>query len=181
MEDIEAFFQVLRFLVFSIFKPMLIVFDVALIIAFFWALPHALKYRPHFVYNPRDPRHLKKKNAHGAQASPSTGITKGQIEERWKGVRAALAQGTREGMRSAILEADSIVDNILKDAGVGGQTMADRLEKLSAKKFTSQKGLWQAHRVRNEVAHAPDFELSLAMAQRAIGQYEAFLKELNLL
>ena len=63
--------------------------------------------------------------------------------------------------RLAIIEADKLVDTVLKRGGVGGTTMADRLRK--AERVVDRKtyqDMWDAHKVRNQLVHEVyhDFE-----------------------
>ncbi len=60
-------------------------------------------------------------------------------------------------LKHAVIEADKLVDKILKLKGYGGQTFADRLR--SAEEYVDQKtyqDLWDGHKVRNQIAHSED-------------------------
>jgi hypothetical protein len=57
-------------------------------------------------------------------------------------------------LRHAVIEADKLVDYVLKKKGYGGETFADRLR--NAEKDIDQKtyqNLWKAHKIRNQIAH----------------------------
>lgn len=60
-------------------------------------------------------------------------------------------------LRHAVIEADKLVDFVLKKKGYSGETFADRLR--NAEKYidhaTYQK-LWDAHKIRNAVAHSQE-------------------------
>jgi hypothetical protein len=61
-----------------------------------------------------------------------------------------------EGMepKMAIIEADKVVDVVLKKAGVPGETMAERLRKVQKHVQRSiYSGMWDAHKVRNQLVH----------------------------
>jgi len=57
-------------------------------------------------------------------------------------------------LRHAVIEADKLVDFILKKKGYNGETFADRLR--NAEKDINKnlyQNLWNAHKVRNQIAH----------------------------
>lgn len=103
------------------------------------------------------------------------------IKERWDKVSKRFALGTPEGLSLALIEADKIVDDVLKNLGLEGQHMADRLGQLSPDELKTFSRVWRAHRLRNEVVHSPDFYLTTADAERALDDFEAFLKEVQAL
>ncbi len=102
-------------------------------------------------------------------------------KERWEAIRKKVASGTLESMKLAIIDADKIVDDVLKRLGLQGTHMADRLEQIRPDELRSLEGLWRAHRLRNELVHTPGFELRPETAERAIQAYETFLKEVKVL
>jgi hypothetical protein len=56
--------------------------------------------------------------------------------------------------KMAIIEADKLVDVILKKAGIAGNTMAERLRKVQ--KLVQRpiySGMWEAHKLRNHIVH----------------------------
>ena len=57
-------------------------------------------------------------------------------------------------LRHAVMEADKLIDWILKKKGYSGVTFADRLR--SAKKDIPEhiyNNIWQGHKIRNQIAH----------------------------
>ena len=81
----------------------------------------------------------------------------------------------------AIIEADTLIDNILKRVGISGETMADRLNQLDPDEFSILGRLWRVHRVRNALVHSPGFVVSKRDAEEALKIYESFLRELEVL
>ncbi len=81
----------------------------------------------------------------------------------------------------AIIEADIILDDTLKRQGYAGPTLGDRLKSISPSSLTSIDDAWQAHKVRNQIAHAgSDFVLTQKIARETIVQYERVFKELGI-
>ena len=80
----------------------------------------------------------------------------------------------------AIIEADIILDNTLKRQGYAGPTLGDRLKSISPSALSSLDDAWQAHKVRNQIAHAgEDFVLTQKIARETIVQYERVFQELG--
>ncbi len=80
-----------------------------------------------------------------------------------------------------ILEADNMLGEILEDQGYLGETVADKLKAMSPSRITSYQELWEAHKVRNEIAHggAIDMELSKKTARDTITNFGKAFKELG--
>ncbi len=56
--------------------------------------------------------------------------------------------------KMAIIEADKVVDVILKKAGVAGNTMAERLRRVQKQvQRPIYSGMWEAHKLRNQIVH----------------------------
>lgn len=81
----------------------------------------------------------------------------------------------------AIIEADIILDELLKEAGYGGISLGERLRSISPTQLQSLDDAWQAHKVRNQIAHGgADFILTHRLAQDTIKQYRRVFYELGL-
>lgn len=78
------------------------------------------------------------------------------IEARWRGVQALAQSANQADLKQAVIQADVMIDSIMKQAGVGGKTFGERLKILKEKlpRHVYQK-LWAAHLKRNELVHEP--------------------------
>ena len=101
------------------------------------------------------------------------------FRDRWQVIMKKFSMGSSDSIRVAIIEADSLVDEALKQRNIQGDHFADRLEKLDAEEFRTLDRLWNAHRIRNDLAHTPGFVLTAHDAKSVLESYEAFLKELG--
>jgi hypothetical protein len=83
----------------------------------------------------------------------------------------------------AILEADNMLDEILEDQGYLGETVADKLKEMSPLRVASYDDLWDAHKVRNQIAHggAIDMELSKKTARDTVTKFGRGFKDLGYL
>ncbi len=82
----------------------------------------------------------------------------------------------------AIIEADIILDDVLKRQGYAGTSLGERLKSISPSVLASLDDAWQAHKVRNEIAHAgAEFVLTHKIARETIMQYNRVFKELGIM
>jgi hypothetical protein len=148
------------------FKSLFIIIDGLLIFGFIVALKNAMAYRPNFVT--RRPRRI-------------ITIRRAVVLEQWQSVRRKYDSGHPDSIRLAVIEADKVVDNILKQAGYPGEHMADRLARLPGDQLSSLSRLWRAHRFRNQLVHSPDYQPEPEQASQAMEGYESFLREIKIL
>lgn len=80
----------------------------------------------------------------------------------------------------AIIEADIILDDLLKERGYGGSSLGERLKSISSTQLGSLNDAWEAHKVRNRIAHdGADFVLTKRMAEETIGRYRRVFNDLG--
>lgn len=104
-----------------------------------------------------------------------------KTERNWQRIKERMEKGDEANIKLALLEADGILDEILKRMGLEGKDMSERLEKLNLQQMTSLNEIWDAHRLRNLVVHQPQVMLMPEQVQKAIGAYEKALKELEVI
>lgn len=103
-----------------------------------------------------------------------------EIHRAWRAVEEQLASSNASDWKLAVMSADSATGEALEDMKIEGATMADRLKALGeSHRLRSYEMLWDAHKVRNEIAHEPRRELSQEEARRIIQHYADALKELG--
>ncbi len=89
-----------------------------------------------------------------------------------------IASDNPNDWRIAIVEADIILEELLEQRGFAGNTTGDRLRNANPAMFKTLQDAWDAHRVRNKIAHeGAGFDLSQRVAQQAILQYERVFEE----
>jgi hypothetical protein len=99
---------------------------------------------------------------------------------RWESVKARVSENNPESWRVAIIEADIMLEEALMNAGYTGQSLGEKLKSVNTHTFTSVQDAWDAHKVRNEIAHVgSDFVLTQKAAQDTIVRFERALHELG--
>tara|TARA_R110000824_G_scaffold401771_1_gene615679 strand:- start:364622 stop:365098 length:477 start_codon:yes stop_codon:yes gene_type:complete len=98
--------------------------------------------------------------------------------KRWKHVMQLIESPHESDWRQAIIEADIILFDALEHDGYPGESLGDKLKAVDPKRFASLQDAWDAHKVRNDIAHQGSaFALGDKLAYRTIQQYETVLRE----
>jgi hypothetical protein len=104
-----------------------------------------------------------------------------KIMKQWMKIKESLNSGLESEFKLAIIEADSILDDVLKKLGYNGETLGERLKQVSQDILPSLENAQEAHKIRNNIVHDPDYRLNLTEAEKTISFYEKVLTELDFL
>ena len=104
----------------------------------------------------------------------------GAILSKWEEVMRHMGSDKEAEWKFAIIEADKLVDESLKLSGYLGDTIGERLMNITKEQLVSLDGLWEAHKIRNKLAHEINYFLRYAEARRAIQLYQITLQELGI-
>lgn len=111
----------------------------------------------------------------GMQAEQAT---KPNGNKKWERIQAHINSKNPSDWRLAILEADIILEEMLDKLGYPGTTIGDKLKAVNRGDFKSIDSAWEAHKVRNAIAHeGSDFQITERETRRVIGQFEEVFKE----
>lgn len=103
-----------------------------------------------------------------------------QASDRFTELQSHLESNNPNDWKLAIIEADILLDDLLKKRGYAGISLGDRLKGISPSVLHSLDDAWQAHKVRNQIAHAgADFVLTQKIARETIVQYKRVFTELG--
>lgn len=101
------------------------------------------------------------------------------VTNKWREIEELMRLGRPSNFSRAVLEADKLLDHILKGLRAPGLTMGDRL-KASKNRF-SPEGLdaaWRGHKIRNEIVHSSQYEITDFVAKEAIENFKTAIGEL---
>jgi len=107
------------------------------------------------------------------------GLDRGLIQGRWSEIEK-MASGSAVNLKIAVMEADALLDYALKSLAMPGNTLGERL-KFAAYKFPKIRNVWNAHRLRNQLAHEASFYLDPSLAKKALREFKDALQLLNVL
>lgn len=110
-------------------------------------------------------------------------------DEMYRGVRKSdrlsdvlthIESGNPNDWKLAIIEADIILDDVLKQKGFVGNSLGERLKSISTNQLNSLNDAWEAHKVRNRIAHeGADFVLTKRVAEETINRYRRVFSEFD--
>lgn len=105
-----------------------------------------------------------------------------EAHPRWEHIQALSESGNPNDWRTAIMEADILLDETLTLKGYSGAGVGEKLKSVGAKKFATLDDAWEAHKVRNQVAHeGSTFNIPESLAKRTISRYESVFREFNII
>lgn len=113
-----------------------------------------------------------------ASAKPVAARDVSRAQLRWNRIMEQVHSDSEQNWRLAILEADILLNELLDVLGYKGETMADKMKQVERADFRTIDMAWEAHKVRNEIAHQGTFRaLPKTEAERVIGLYYRVLRE----
>lgn len=97
---------------------------------------------------------------------------------RWNSIQKHSKEHSPHAWKIAIIEADIFLEEILTNAGYVGATIGDKLKTANSNSFTTVQDAWEAHKVRNMIAHeGGDFILTQKIAQDTLLRFERVFRE----
>ena len=100
-----------------------------------------------------------------------------KIRRAWQQIEQTSGQGIM-GSKLALIEADKLLDTVLRAMYMPGETLADRL-KSARYKYPNINKVWWAHKLRNQLVHDTTFEITSGQVRSALNDYKNALKTLN--
>lgn len=101
---------------------------------------------------------------------------------RWHYILTLIESPNESDWRVAIIEADTMLDEILDKKGMVGETLSEKLEQARSNGYAFIQGAWDAHIIRNQIAHqGSDFTLTQIEGRRVIRMYQSFFEELGVI
>ena len=104
-----------------------------------------------------------------------------QTKKSWKEIERHFFAGDENDLKVAVIEADKALDNALRNAGVIGANLGDRLKKVKSAQLPNIEDVWQAHKLRNQIAHEDAMSLKRDLAEKALTIYKTALENLGAL
>lgn len=123
-------------------------------------------------------REIKAAHHHKAHAPTPDPEPAKRKNEKWQHVLTLGFSTNASDWRFAIIEADTMLDEMLDVMQYHGETMADKLKQVERADWKTLDEAWEAHKIRNRIAHeGSDFKLDHDEARRVLGLYERVFKE----
>ncbi len=112
----------------------------------------------------------------GMNIPPELVSRKGKLRAKWEKTRAKLKSKNESDYKVAIIEADNIIDDLIKRMGYAGENFGERLGNITPGQIENIEDLKKAHEIRNRIIHDERFVLTKEEAKKTLGYFEEFLK-----
>ncbi len=97
---------------------------------------------------------------------------------RWMQIEQELKKDQPSSYHLAVLNADKLLDQALRERGVRGTTMGERMKTLKDT-WSNANNVWTAHKLRNQIAHETEVNVSYDDARRALAGFKQALKDVG--
>jgi len=101
-----------------------------------------------------------------------------KYRSRWMAIETKLKRDDDNSYTVCVLEADKLLDQALRERGLSGKTMGERMKQCQGK-WTNGNGVWAAHKLRNRIAHETDVRVDYNRTKQALVSYKQGLKDLG--
>jgi hypothetical protein len=126
---------------------------------------------------------LKKvKEAERALLYPTLTQIETDVNPKWQKILSHIESANQSDWKLAIIEADIMLGDVLDNLHLPGETIGDKMKAVEKSDFSTIDNAWEAHKVRNQIAHeGSDFALSAHEARRVIGLYQTVFEEFQVI
>ncbi len=176
-DNFALFFHNLPFYIINIFARYAVFSFLVSIVMFIIVIIYARRYR-----------HLRKKMIDSILPTDTKeeklGDVKdtGELNPKWKIVDEHIHSDDPNKWKLAIIEADIILNDLLDSLNLPGDTIGEKLKAVDTSDFRSIEDAWEAHKIRNAIAHeGSEFLINEREAQRVIGLYEKVFSEFEMI
>lgn len=99
--------------------------------------------------------------------------------ERWFKLIKVMDSDNLSDWKQAIIEADIMLDEMVQAMNYPGENLGERLKAIEPSDFLTLQDAWEAHKVRNQIAHDANFVLTRRVARQALDRFERVFREFN--
>jgi len=104
------------------------------------------------------------------------------VNPKWKLVEEHINSEDVNKWKLAILEADIILSELLESLNLAGEGIGEKLKNVEASDFDHIEEAWEAHKIRNAIAHqGSDFLLTKREAKRVVNLYKSVFDEFKII
>ena len=125
-------------------------------------------------------RHLREEDAiKYASVLPSDLETKPLRNARWDNIQTYMESDNESDWKLAIIEADKLLDELVAKLGYIGDNLGERLKSVEPSDFLTLQAAWEAHKMRNRIAHEQGLHLTRREARRIIDLFGQVFHEFH--
>jgi len=111
-------------------------------------------------------------------ASP---LPKSRMVKRWLAIKGAMESDDSGKWRAAIIDADSMLDEVVAKLGYKGDTLEERLKNTVEYQFPSLENAWRAHQISDFLKEDRSYPLTREIAEQTIEIYRIIFTETGII
>ena len=104
-----------------------------------------------------------------------------RTKSKWEEIEGYFKKGTEPEMKLAIVEANSLLDNILRIMSYKGKDLGSRLDGINEDILENLDDVKKYHKIYSNIVHDPTYRLDFKVAQDALKAYRDALVNLDAL
>jgi len=108
-----------------------------------------------------------------------TGKKKAKLQ--WSKIRKRLKGDNEAEYKIAIIEADDIIDDLMKRLDYAGENMGERIANVPVGQLEYLDEIKEAHEIKNRIIHEDDFAVDKKLAEEILKKYEYLLNQFEVL
>lgn len=101
-----------------------------------------------------------------------------RYQTKWLEIENSVRRDNSASWQLAIMNADKLLDQALRDRRFKGQTMGERM-KAAGKVWKNANHVWGAHKIRNQLAHEVNANVTYDITLRSLSAFKQALKDLG--
>jgi hypothetical protein len=105
-------------------------------------------------------------------------LDQSKYQSQWLAIEHGVQPDNASSWQLAIMNADKLLDQALRERRFGGKTMGERM-KAAQSTWKHANHVWSAHKIRNQLAHETDARVTHEITLRALAAYKQGLKDLG--
>lgn len=169
----KSFFEWLSGFFGGLLTIVIILATIALIIMVFFVVYTKMRVKE------LDDEHKQKYNEHFIKPAPRILEAK---NPRWQRIEQLFDSHQENDWRVAIIDADAMLDELLISYNFPGDDMGERLKNANNRVLPTVQSAWEAHKVRNRIAHeGMNFHISEREAQTIKKHYEFVFRDAGII
>lgn len=105
-------------------------------------------------------------------------LDQAKYQAHWLEIEHSVSKDNPGSWQLAIMNADKLLDQALRERRFGGKTMGERM-KAAQSLWKNANHVWSAHKIRNQLAHETDARVNYDITLRALSAFKQGLKDLG--
>ena len=101
-----------------------------------------------------------------------------RYQANWLAIEHSVKNDNPSSWQLAVINADKLLDQALRERRFSGKTMGERM-KAAQSTWHNANHIWNAHKIRNQLAHETDARVTHDVTLRALAAYRQGLKDLG--